>query len=71
MTNPPATPANRREDSIILAPPGGVTALSVSAFLAVLTALALRLVFAHWFPATTDDSAVYQQLAYNWIDHHV
>jgi hypothetical protein len=71
MTNPPATPANRREDSIILAPPGGVTALSVSAFLAVLTALALRLVFVHWFPATTDDSAVYQQLAYNWIDHHV
>jgi 4-amino-4-deoxy-L-arabinose transferase-like glycosyltransferase len=71
MTNPPATPANRREGSIILAPPDGVTAVSVSAFLAVLTALALRLVFVHWFPATTDDSAVYQQLAYNWIDHHV
>jgi 4-amino-4-deoxy-L-arabinose transferase-like glycosyltransferase len=71
MTNPPAPSAHRREDSIILAPPGGVTALSVWAFLAVLTALALRLVFVHWFPAATDDSAVYQQFAYNWIDHHV
>jgi 4-amino-4-deoxy-L-arabinose transferase-like glycosyltransferase len=71
MTNPPATPANRREDSIILAPPGGVTALSIHTFLAVLTALALRLAFVHWFPTTTDDSAIYQQLAYNWIDHHV
>jgi len=71
MTNPPAKPLHGREGSIILAPQGGVTALCVHTFLAVIVGLALRLVFIKWFPTTTDDSATYLQLATNWIDHHV
>ena len=71
MTNQPATQPHDREDSIIPAPRGGVTALCVHTFLAVIVGLALRLVFVHWFPATTDDSATYLQLARNWVDHHV
>jgi hypothetical protein len=71
MTNPPATQPHDGEESIIRAPRGGVTALCVHTFLAVIVGLALRLVFIHWFPTTTDDSATYLQLASNWIDHHV
>ena len=71
MTNPPASNSGRREDTIIPAPRGGVTALYVPTFLAVIAGLALRLAFVHWFPATTDDSATYLQLASNWVDHHV
>jgi hypothetical protein len=33
--------------------------------------LGLRLLFALRFPAPGDDSKLYIQLAYNWIDHHV
>jgi hypothetical protein len=71
MTNPPATQPPRREETIIPAHGSGVTALYASTFLAVIVGLALRLVFVHWFPATTDDSATYLQLANNWADHHV
>src|ERR1700686_3258988 len=71
MTNQPATQPRDGEDPIILAPRGGVTALYAHTFLAVIVGLALRLVFVHWFPTTTDDSATYLQLANNWIDHHV
>jgi hypothetical protein len=71
MTNPPTSHSQRREDTIIPAPRGGVTALYAPTFLAVIVGLALRLVFVHWFPATTDDSATYLQLASNWVDHHV
>ncbi|HXP80191.1 MAG TPA: hypothetical protein VN976_09825 [Verrucomicrobiae bacterium] len=71
MTNQPATQPRDGEDPIILAPRGGVTALCVHTFLAVIVGLALRLTFVHWFPTTTDDSATYLQLANNWIDHHV
>jgi hypothetical protein len=60
-----------RAGSIILAPQGGVTAVYIQTFLAVLAALALRLVFVHWFPTTTDDSETYLQLARNWTDHHI
>ena len=71
MTNQPATQPHDGEGTIILAPRGGVTALCVHTFLAVIVGLALRLVFVHWFPVTTDDSATYLQLANNWVDHHV
>lgn len=71
MTHPPATASQHREESIIPAPRGGVTALCTYTFLAVITGLALRLVFIHWFATATDDSAIYLQLATNWIDHHV
>lgn len=71
MTNPPATQTQHREGTIIPAQRSGVTALYAQTFLAIITALALRLVFVHWFPATTDDSATYLQLANNWLDHHV
>ncbi len=56
---------------IIPAQRGGVTALYAQTFLATIVALALRLVFVHWFPFTSDDSATYLQLANNWLDHHV
>jgi hypothetical protein len=71
MTNQPATQTHGQEGMIIPAERQSVTALCVSAFLAVLAGLALRLVFVHWFPTTTDDSATYLQLARNWVDHHV
>jgi 4-amino-4-deoxy-L-arabinose transferase-like glycosyltransferase len=71
MTNEPATQPYRREGSIIPARRESVTALCVHTFLAILTGLALRLAFVHWFPAMTDDSATYLQLAANWVDHHV
>ena len=71
MTNQPATQPRDGEGTIILAPRGGVTALYVHTFLAVIVGLALRLAFVHWFPTMTDDSATYLQLASNWVDHHV
>ncbi len=71
MTNQPPIQPRGGEDPIILAPRGGVTALYVHTFLAVIVGLALRLAFVHWFPSTTDDSGTYLQLANNWIDHHV
>jgi hypothetical protein len=71
MTTPSATQSHGREGSIIPAPGGGVTALCVHAFLAVLVGLALRLVFVYQFPGTAGDSEMYLQLARNWADHHV
>jgi 4-amino-4-deoxy-L-arabinose transferase-like glycosyltransferase len=75
MTHLPVTQSGtqppRLEGTIIPARRESVTALCVHTFLAVIAALALRLMFVHWFPVTTDDSAVYLQLANNWIDHHV
>src|SRR6267378_3023268 len=49
----------------------GVTVLYLHAFLAMLTGLALRLLFALQFPAPTGDGGLYLQLARNWVDHHV
>jgi hypothetical protein len=71
MTNQPATQSHGAEETIIPARRESVTALCAHSFLAVLAALALRLAFVHWFPTTTDDSAIYLQLANNWLDHHV
>ena len=71
MNHTRATSQHGREGTIIPAPGERVTALRVSAFLAVLTALALRFFFVHWFATTTDDSATYLQLADNWVGHHV
>ena len=71
MTNQPATQRYGREGTIIPARRESVTALCVHTFLAILVGLALRLMFVHWFPATTDDSATYLQLAGNWVNHKV
>jgi hypothetical protein len=49
----------------------GVTALCIHAFLAMLTGLALRLLFDLQFPAPAGDSGLYLQLARNWADHHI
>jgi hypothetical protein len=48
-----------------------VTVLCMHAFLAMLTGLALRLLFALQFPAPAGDSGLYLQLARNWTDHHI
>ena len=78
MNTPSTTPTQRSDGpsvthtgSIIPIRPGGVTALSAYAFLAVLAALALRLAFVFWLPASAGDSAIYLQLARNWADHHI
>jgi hypothetical protein len=71
MTNKPAIQPHDGEGMIIPARRESVTVLCIHTFLAVIVGLALRLVFVHWFPTTTDDSATYLQLASNWIDHHV
>jgi 4-amino-4-deoxy-L-arabinose transferase-like glycosyltransferase len=49
----------------------GVTALYIHTFLAMLTGLALRLLFALQFPAPAGDSGLYLQLARLWADHHI
>jgi uncharacterized integral membrane protein len=71
MTNQPATQTHGQEGLIIPAQRESVTALCIHTFLAVLAGLALRLAFVRWFPTTTDDSAMYLQLAGNWVDHRV
>ena len=71
MTIQPATQPHGREGMIIPTQRESVTALYVHTFLAALAGLALRLVFVHWFPTATDDSATYLQLANNWVDHQV
>jgi hypothetical protein len=71
MTNPPDPTTKRTEGSIIPALPGGVTALSFQAFLAIIVALGLRLLFALRFPAPAGDSEMYIQLARVWTDRHV
>jgi hypothetical protein len=65
MTSVPGCP----ENSIIPARRTGVTVLYIHAFLAMLTGLALRLLFALQFPAPTGDGGLYLQLARNWADH--
>src|SRR5260370_25386553 len=49
----------------------GVTVLYVHVFLAMLTGLAVRLLFILQFQASAGDSQAYLQLARNWADHHV
>lgn len=71
MTHQPAIEPSGQEGSIIPVRRESVTALCVHTFLAVLAGVALRLAFVHWFPAMTDDSAIYVQLANNWVDHRV
>jgi hypothetical protein len=55
---------------MIPARPTGVTALCIHTFLAMLTGLALRLLFDLQFPAPAGDSGLYLELARNWADHH-
>ena len=62
---------NPDDNSMIPARRAGVTGLCVHAFLAVLAGLALRILFALKFPASSGDSGLYLQLARNWADHHV
>lgn len=71
MSNPPAAQPVGRESTIIPAPRNGVTALRVHAFLAIIVALGLRLLFVLRFPGSSGDSDLYLQLARNWADHHV
>ncbi|MGD0906479.1 MAG: hypothetical protein ABSA96_02780 [Candidatus Acidiferrales bacterium] len=54
---------------IIPARHGRVTTLRISAFLAIMTAVVLRMLFIFRFPASAGDSELYLQLAYNWLDH--
>jgi 4-amino-4-deoxy-L-arabinose transferase-like glycosyltransferase len=71
MTGQPLTPPHVQEGSIIPAERGGVTALCAYAFLAILAALGLRLLFIFRFPGSAEDSDLYLQLARAWADHHV
>jgi hypothetical protein len=59
------------ENPMIPARRDGVTVLCTQAFLAVLSGLALRLLFVLKFPAPAGDSGLYLQLARNWADHHI
>jgi hypothetical protein len=66
------TPRQRAaENPMIPSRRHGVTVLCAHAFLAMLTGLALRLLFVLRFPASAGDSELYLQLARNWADHHV
>jgi hypothetical protein len=67
MTSVPGCP----ENPMIPARRTGVTVLYIHAFLAMLTGLALRLLFALQLPAPAGDSGLYLQLARNWADHHI
>jgi len=71
MTGSPATPPHGREGTIIPVEQGGVTILCAHAFLAILAALGLRLLFILQFPGSAEDSSLYLQLARAWADHHV
>jgi hypothetical protein len=71
MTNQPATQPLGGEDSMIPARRLSVTALRFYAFLAVIVALGLRLLFIFRFPGSAGDSDLYLQLARAWADHHV
>ncbi len=70
-TNQTVSQPNCREGTIIPAARNGVTNLCVHAFLAILVALGLRLLFVLRFPASSDDSEMYIQFARNWVDHRV
>jgi len=48
-----------------------VTKIGKHLILAALVGLGLRLFFVWHFPAFDDDTAMYEELARNWIDHHV
>jgi hypothetical protein len=71
MSKPPAAEPLGREATIIPAGGNGVTALRTHAFLAIIAALGLRLLFVLRFPGSAGDSDLYLQLARNWTDHHV
>lgn len=58
------------EATIIPGQQSRVTTLRISAFLAIMTAAGLRMLFIFRFPASADDSEMYRHLAYNWLDHH-
>ena len=71
MNSSSAAPPDGRKTSIIPAPCASVTALRTHAFLAIIVALALRLLFVFRFPGSAGDSDIYLQFARNWADHHV
>jgi hypothetical protein len=71
MTNLTATQSYGPEDSIIPAPQHGVTSVRGHAFLAIIAALGLRLLFVFRFPGSAGDSDLYIQLARVWADHHL
>jgi len=71
MTTQPATRPADREVTIIPAGRGGVTILCANAFLAIIVAIGLRLIFILRFPGSAVDSDLYIQLARVWSDHHI
>jgi hypothetical protein len=71
MTNQPATQPNAGEETIIPARRESVTVLWAQAFLSILVALGLRLLFVLRFPGSAGDSEIYIQLARVWSGHHV
>ena len=71
MNSSSAAPPDARKTSIIPALCGSVTALRTHAFLAIIAALALRLLFVFRFPGSAGDSDLYLQFARNWADHDV
>lgn len=71
MTDHPITQQPAPEKPIIPAPASHVTVLCAQMFLAALTGLGLRLLFAFRFQASAGDSDLYFQLSRSLIDHHV
>ena len=71
MTIQPATQRRDGEGMIIPARRESVTALCIHAFLAIIVALGLRLLFVFRFPGSAGDSEMYLQFARSWADHHV
>ena len=71
MTIQRASQPSGREETIIPAADAGVTSLRASAFLAIIVALGLRLLFVLRFPGSAGDSDLYLQFARNWADHQV
>ncbi|HLJ23403.1 MAG TPA: hypothetical protein VKT71_04790 [Candidatus Acidoferrales bacterium] len=71
MNKLPAAQSLGREATMIPGGGSGVTALRIHAFLAIIVALGLRLLFVLRFPGSAGDSDLYLQLARNWSDHHV
>ena len=71
MTNQPASQSTGQDSTIIPARRNGVTILCTHAFLAIIAALGLRLLFVLRYPSTSDDSEMYIQFARNWADNQV
>jgi hypothetical protein len=71
MINSSATQSSGPDGPIIPARRDGVTGLRVHAFLAIMAALGLRLLFVFRFPGSAGDSDLYIQFARTWADHHV